>query len=170
MLVLTAPFYTLYLTRALCFYVFANSSGNGQTMTTPLANCLAIRNLGYTTDGVYYVNPTNAVGQTTPVHCDMTTDGGGWTLVVVIATTDQAHSNVNQFAITPITPTSPSTYIPSGPGTTAVWMSMKLADTLINQLMTPANVNTRASIRFVCDSVKHFFKNCNWHSTKGWCV
>ena len=50
------------------------------TFTSP--NCLAYFNAGFTTDGVYTIDP-DGVGSNPAYdcYCDMTNDGGGWTLV-----------------------------------------------------------------------------------------
>ena len=45
-------------------------------------NCLAYLNAGFTTDGIYPVDPDGTGGNPSyDCYCDMTNDGGGWTLV-----------------------------------------------------------------------------------------
>ncbi len=48
-------------------------------------SCLALRNAGQTVDGTYTIDPDGGAGPIAPlaVHCDMTTDGGGYTFLKV---------------------------------------------------------------------------------------
>ena len=41
-------------------------------------DCAQYRKKGFTADGVYYINPDGH--GSFPVRCDMTTNGGGWTI------------------------------------------------------------------------------------------
>lgn len=83
---------------------------------------------GDTGDGLYQVQPP---GQALAVvHCDMSTDGGGWTLVVRI----MGGSNVHARATAEGTLSSPTQLTPA-----------KLSDAYINALMDPLTGQLRLS-------------------------
>jgi len=92
------------------------SPGSGKTYT------------GDTGDGLYQVQPQ---GQTPAVvHCDMSTDGGGWTLVVRIMGGSNAHARATAEG----TLSSPTQLTPA-----------KLSDAYINALMDPLTGQLRLS-------------------------
>ena len=86
------------------------------------------------------------------VYCDMNVDGGGWTMVAFISGDDQYHSNIGNVGDTYISPESKTT--------------SKYTDAEINDFIGPLDGGL-AEIRFECDEIKHFYKDCDWRATKG---
>jgi hypothetical protein len=66
----------------------------------PPQSCSDALARGITTDGVVMVDPTGS-GTTVPVYCDMTTAGGGWTLVWVYGFTSYGNFSGGGNAVTP---------------------------------------------------------------------
>lgn len=68
-------------------------SGLGASAGNPGASCLAILNAGSSVgDGAYWIDPNGgSTSDSLLVHCDMTSDGGGWTLVAKSNGADNLH-------------------------------------------------------------------------------
>ncbi len=100
----------------------------GRLSTNPGADCKDIKTRNpAAADGLYFINPAGAGGTPFQAYCDMSRDGGGWTLMMRVWYQSGLAGNVNGFG----SPHEANNAVKVGP--------YKLADSVVQQVIGASN-------------------------------